>query len=201
MIGDHSQRGFTLIELVVTLAIFAVFASLAYGGLRHTLKAKDTLTEHQDAIAGLGNTFSLIENDFMNVVARGARGALGDPIPALFAPPDIAAIEFTRYVDDSYSTQPVTRLSRVGYELRGGRLVRLTWPVLDRVQATVPKPRVLLEGVESVSFRFNDGHWSEFWPPSSNDHIDDELPRAIELTVNFHNGKSARRIVMLENDA
>jgi general secretion pathway protein J len=201
MVMRRSPRGFTLLELVVAIAVFAVFAALAYGGLRHVLNAKTTVIEHQDAIAVLEDTFVLLESDLGNAVARGARDAFGAPIPALSSPPDRTSIEFTRFVDDTYATQPTTRLKRITYELQGDKLVRLTWPVLDRVQASVPSRRILIDDLAAVSFRFNDDEWVDYWPREQNAAFADVLPLAVEITLRFRDGNAARRILLLGNQA
>lgn len=193
------QRGFTLLELIVALAIFGVFAALAYGGLRHTLQAQSVLTSHHDAIATLENAFVMVGKDLSNIVGRGARDALGGSVPALSAPPDMAAIEFTRYVNDDHGAAAAVQLKRIAYEVRNGALVRTTWPVLDRAQATVQRERIVLDGVASVAFRFHGEEWVGYWPAAQSNVVADVLPRAVEITVRFSDGNTARRIVMLNN--
>lgn len=190
-------RGFTLIELVVAVAVFAVLATLAYGGLRNTLDARVQITRANDELARLETAFLLFETDIANVVPRPTRDELGGTMPALMAPPDRPELEFTRYVDDSHSDAPVVRLKRITYTLGDGNLERAIWPILDRVPGTEPRRTIVLEGVRELSYRFHDRQWFDYWPQASTAVSDTRLPSAVEVNVTFDNGDSVRRIVLL----
>ena len=42
MMRGHCVKGFTLLEMIVAVAIFAVMAGIAYGGLNQTIKTVKT---------------------------------------------------------------------------------------------------------------------------------------------------------------
>lgn len=57
------QAGFTLLELVVVIAIFAVFSLMAYGGLDSVLKTRAQVEQAQARIAQLQKAYLRLRND------------------------------------------------------------------------------------------------------------------------------------------
>jgi general secretion pathway protein J len=90
-------------------------------------------------------------------------------------------------------------LIRVSYRLEDGQLSREIWPVLDRVQSTVPTRQVLLDEVQSLSLEFLDGRqgsqWTSFWPPQTGEDALTRLPRGLVLTLTLRDGRSLRRVL------
>ena len=84
----RTARGFTLLELVVALAVFAVLATLAYGSLARLLYAREQLASRAEALGRLQLAYSLLERDCQALVARPVRDELGDPEPPLRRAPD-----------------------------------------------------------------------------------------------------------------
>lgn len=140
------SRGFTLLELLVALAVFAVLATLAYGSLGRVLEAQDTLAARAEALGRLQRAQALLARDCAALVARPVRDELGDPEPALRRAPD-GSLELTHGAFGNPLDQPRAQLQRVRWQLREGVLYRDAWPVLDRVPGTRPKAQRMLDGV------------------------------------------------------
>jgi len=66
------------------------------------------------------------------------------------------SLELTRGGELNYGSTPRSDLRRVAYRLKEGRLVRITWPVLDRAPVTEPLEAPLLGDVETFELRFYD---------------------------------------------
>lgn len=193
--------GFTLLELLVAIAIFAISSWLSYGGLRQVLNGREALLPHLSQFTTRLRAMSLISGDLENARPRVVRDALGGPQAALLSGgPSSALLELSRGDPARALLADLPAVYRVDYHLEGGRLERLVWPVLDRVQATRPQKQVLLTGVEKFSLRFFDGRvgtqWSGFWPPESAGPGLERLPRGVEFTVQFKDGASVRRVVL-----
>lgn len=184
----HKQKGLTLLELVVAVAIFALFSVMAYGALDQILTQRDHLEREQI----FWRTFSLVmlrlQDDLAQARPRSVRDIDGNLLPPLRGQPtDTRAlaeptIEFTRGGVLELNDGAHTVLQRVGYRLRDDTLWRLIWPVLDRSPQTQPSETQLLKEVESFSVRFfgPTGDWLEQWPTED---VSDALPRGIELTL------------------
>jgi len=182
--------GFTLIELLVALVIFGIFAVLAYAGLARLLDNRGRLTEEQRVWQELSQVFLRISDDVAHARPRGVRDVSGlVSLPAFVGRPfDSRALaepslELTRGGELNYGSGAQSDLRRVAYRLKEGRLVRLTWPVLDRAPVSVPLEAPLLADVETFELRFLDatGNPVDTWPTATSGP--DVPPRAMEVTL------------------
>lgn len=182
------QRAFTLIEVLVALAIFGVLSLLAYTTLGQTLNSADMLTERMDRLQALQRTVQYLSNDLLQAAPRPVRDELGDSVvPALYTSlSGDFALEVTHGGWGNPAGLPRSTQQRTAYRLEDGELVRYYWTVLDRTFANEPIAMVLLDEVESLEFRYlqADGQWSEIWPPQDTGGAGLRArPRAVEFVL------------------
>ncbi|HXH03415.1 MAG TPA: type II secretion system minor pseudopilin GspJ [Candidatus Competibacteraceae bacterium] len=183
-----AAAGFTLLELLVALAVFAVVAVAAYGGLDSVLVSRAAAEAESARLARVQMALYWLEQDLAQAVPRPIRDDYGQPQPALASDP--LQPEFLLLTRTGWSNplgRPRADLQRVGYRLQEGRLYRRYWLTLDRGVYAEPRETLLLENVREVRLRFLDqeGRWQERWPPAGG-HDDDTLPLlppALELTL------------------
>jgi len=182
--------GFTLIELLVALVIFGIFSVLAYAGLGRLLDGRVQITEEQRVWQELSQVFLRLSDDVAHARPRGVRDVSGlVSLPAFVGRPfDSRALaepslELTRGGELNYGSGAQSDLRRVAYRLKEGRLVRLTWPVLDRAPVSVPLEAPLLADVETFELRFlgATGDPVDTWPTATSGP--DVPPRAMEVTL------------------
>lgn len=159
------SRGFTLLEIIVVVGIFAIFAVLAYGGLQSVLRTRTQVEAAQQRLAELQKAYVRLRDDFQQVRNRPVRDNYGDLQPA-FKGADNAPVEFTRGGWRNPLFQPRSTLERVAYKLDDGALHRLSWRLLDRAQDTPAVDVVLLGEVTDLRWRFFDAQreWQTLWP-------------------------------------
>jgi general secretion pathway protein J len=180
-VSTRPARGFTLLELVVALAVFAVLATLAYGSLGHLLGAREQLAARADALGRVQLAFSLLERDCLGAAPRPVRDELGDAEPALRRAAD-GSFEITQGNWSNPLDQPRAQLQRVRWQLRDGVLYRDAWPVLDRVPGSKPQAQRMLQGVQRFDIDIETGHGERAvavsldLPPFG--HIERQLPVA-----------------------
>ncbi|MBK8164099.1 MAG: type II secretion system minor pseudopilin GspJ [Gammaproteobacteria bacterium] len=182
-------RGFTLLELLVALAIFAVLGVAAYAGLDVVLDAKNRIEARADQLGRLQMLFVLIGRDIEQASGRGVRDNFGDALPPMFG--NDTALEFTRAGWRNPAGLKRSQLQRVGYALRDETLTRASWDVLDRAQDSEPRSADLLGEVGAFEIRYLDrsGEWRGEWPAAGGAAGGGgmQLPRAIEITLDVKN--------------
>jgi general secretion pathway protein J len=123
------QRGLTLIELMVALAIFAVLGVLSYRALAEVSTSRTRLEEGFERWRSIGRAMQRIDADLLQVVAPAASPAARQRRPA-------SRLLLTRAASGGAELQ-LLRLDeargvrRVGYRLVDGRLDWLRWSGRD----------------------------------------------------------------------
>lgn len=193
-------RAFTLLELVVALAVFAVLAVLAYGGLRSVLDAREQTAAGAGRLADLQMAVSLLSQDLQQSAPRTVRGAYGETAGALVG--GLHGVELTRAGHANPTGARRATLQRLRWGLEAGDLVRWTWPVLDRTPASLPAERRVLDGVESLRLRYHlDGRWHDSWPPAGRADLPaDRLPAAVEFSIELSDWGRVTRVALLTGE-
>lgn len=183
----HSdQEGFTLLELLVALAIFSLIAVMAYGGLETVLNQQAHTEVNAESLAALQKTYLVMQRDIEQAVPRAIRDEFGDEQGSLVG---TTLFQLTRGGWNNPVDQPRSTLQRVGYALEDRQLIRYAWMVLDRAQDSKPTRQPLIDEIESMEVRYLDerDNWQEQWPPLSTDQTPPTVtlafPLAIEVTL------------------
>ena len=201
MIRSSTEGAFTLIEVLVAMAIFAILSALAYGTLSQTLLSAEILGDRMDRLQALQRTMRLLSDDLYQLSPRPVRDELGDNFnPALSTGFQSGfAIELTRGGWNNPMVLPRGTLQRTAYRIEEDELVRYHWTVLDRTLSNEPVAVVLLDGVESIQFRFylSDGEYTDQWPPLSQDGPANMRlrPRAVEIILRLVEEGEITRLV------
>jgi general secretion pathway protein J len=190
-----SEAGFTLVELLVALAIFAMISVAGVTLLRSGSDTQIAVKSRLEDYSRANRLYNAMEGDLAQAVIRPVRDQAGAPVPAFTA--DNAAVPgalfgFVRAGWSNYDDAPRAGLQRIAYTLEGGVLKRLSWPMLDG--AAPSDAATLVENVTAVRLRFRDekGGWRSDWTA-----IDaDAMPRAVELRLTIQ-GKPEQRMLFL----
>ena len=162
------SRGFTLLEMVVTVLIFGIVGVLAVQLLAQSVRTAEKVISRSAVLGEWHRGMSILEQDFLQLSPRSIRDEFGDGQPniVLGSP---AEIEFTRSGWPNVLNRQRSDLQRVAYFLQENGLYRRYWNVLDRAKDTQAVDQLMLQNVHSVEFEVIDGSGREhyFWPPSS----------------------------------
>ena len=195
------QKAFTLIEVLVALAIFGILSALAYGALSQTLLSAEMLNDRMDRLQAIQKTMRHLSQDFIQLAPRPVRLELGDSIgPALQS--DLRseyAVELTRGGWSNPVALPRGTLQRAAYRLEEDELVRYYWTVLDRTLSNEPIAVTILDGVEGLklSYLLDNGDSIEQWPPPTAPGPLGlrQRPRAVEIILTLQDAGEIRRVV------
>jgi type II secretion system protein J len=198
----RATRAFTLIEVLVSVGIFAIVLSAISAVFFSALKLRSKSTELVDNALPAEHALAILRKDLANIVPPGGKffGQLqttqsstnatsqvsgGLPMNTL---PGQSSPQFytTTGVVDEYST--FGEVQQVSYQLvastNGGigrDLFRTATRNLLPVTQTDADQESILSGVESIFFSFNDGTtWKDTWD-STTETL--KLPRAIRVQI------------------
>ncbi len=195
------QHGFTLLEVLVAIAIFAFVGVMALSGYTQLQKQTEYQQLRLERIREVQRAVQTLAQDFTQLEPRAIREPLGDQrVPALVAGEGIEyKVEFTRAGWSNTAGLPRPTLQRVAYRLDQDGLWRDHWRVLDRTQASEPVRTRLLTGVRAVSFRFlsPSQEWVDLWPqPGGNPLQQQRLrPAAVEVTLDLEDWGQIKRVI------
>lgn len=179
MTQPQPRNGFTLVEMLIALALFAVIAVGALGLLRFSVDAELASRNKTESIAAQRRFLSVWTADLAQAVPRPSRDQSGAAHPAFEANRDGIVIRFTRSGWDNVDGEPRPSLQKVEYRLTASALVRAGYPFPDGAAPEAGTEVLPLIAPPTVRFRTQDGNWRDRWEPQ----LTAELPVAIELLV------------------
>jgi general secretion pathway protein J len=169
------QLGFTLLEILIALAIFAVMSMMAYAGLAAILDARARTVPRAEQLAQLQTTLYLLNEDLSQVIKRPIRDELGSIEPAFSVGRGNEILVFTRTVPSWSTNAGENNVLRVSYSLEKEALYRRVWSIPDRTQQTEYRRRKLLvtQGVTITGFNAK----TQAWEP-----LVSEIPLALDIS-------------------
>jgi general secretion pathway protein J len=188
--------GFTLLEILIALAIVATLAVLGYRALAAMTQSESRLAAEAERWRALDQFFARLEGDLREAIPRSAR--LGDSRePAWLGTVDgngNAALVFSR-AGPEFNLEPGSAGQRIAYRLRDGVIEVLYWSSYDRARDAQPSVYPLLSDVATFRLTYlgNNGSWFASWPVVG----DADMPRAAHVELVLANGESIDRWMAL----
>lgn len=195
------MRGFTLLELLVAIAIFAVMSAIAYGGITTATQAQARVNKSTERLREIQSAVRRLSTDLYQIQPRPVRDVIGDG--QLAAVQSGAGAEYALELTTGGWSNPLgvprSTLQRVAYGVEDGNLVRFHWASLDRTLATQPLRSELVTGVLDMRVRFLDEarEWHEDWPQISEQPADGLRlrPLAVEFSIELDDKGVISRLV------
>lgn len=155
--ADHRpmEAGFTLVEVLIAMAITAFVSVLSYQTLSTALVGIESARTESERLHEINRAFAVLSRDIRQITNRPVRDEFGQVASAVSGG-ELARdpLRLTRSGWHNSTGAPRSTLQRVAYRLEEDRLLRLSYPVLDRTTAIEPTETVLIEGVELFELRF-----------------------------------------------
>lgn len=197
--GDFRQQGFTLLEIMIALFIFAIMGTIIAVGLRTVVNDQAATNRVSDRLAQMQLAISVLTRDLTQITNRNITDELGATQLAMVTTSDTSVLEFTRggYVNPLWLQQRST-LQRVRYVLNGNQLERQSWRSLDRTNSTPMDTQVLLTDVNTLNFQFlnKNKQWQNTIPVPSIS-TDSALPFAVRMTMETQTMGHVERVILL----
>ncbi len=205
--NNHS-RGFTLIEILVAMAIFTIIGLASTGVLTSVINSDQLSSERFAKLEELQRTMLAIERDILQIVPRAVR-IIGEPSSAVLSggeyvvDSDADGLSFVRVGwHNPQMLLPRSTLQAVGYRIQEKQLQRLYGNYVDNVIGYEPKVKILMSDIEDFRVTFlthadqleEPEEWEETYTSAT-------LPIAISITIISKTFGEIRREFMLANGA
>ncbi|SMQ61616.1 type II secretion system protein J [Pseudidiomarina planktonica] len=201
--SGRGQSGFTLVEVLVVMMIFAVIGMASYQVVDGMINTEQQSSARQSELEKLQYAMLIMERDIRQIVARPVRGAQGDDANMYLTTDrdltnsDSGTLGFVRTGWQNPGDMfPRSALQPVVYRIYDDQLQRISYPYVDQVGAD-PNIQVVMQGVPELRFRFiadttnTAPNWQDEWNRSG------WLPLAIEMTMQTEDFGEIRRVFEL----
>ena len=180
------KKGFTLVELLVAIAIFAVLSALGWKVFDYLAKVKDRNAMHEANLEQLQESYQQILRDTMQAVPLTAN-IKGQQQPALVL--QNGRFNFSKTGVTDPLQQGISPHERVEYQYRADekKLYRLKYRNLHQTGNDQPESSVMLDEVEAFEIVVLNPNELSSWPESSVDSQQIEqlrlLPKGIKINL------------------
>lgn len=187
------MKGFTLIEILIALLIFAILGVLIAFGLQNAINANNHADKANARIEKIEIAEALLRRDISHIVDRPILDTDGSTIAAIVMQDQ--KLEFTIRSSG---------LQRISYQVENGHLYRYIWPVLDRVLAVKPSQMDLLDGITSFNLTAinQQNQRKSSWPIKETSFVimntlKSNLPKAIQIQINLQKEGTINNTIMI----
>lgn len=195
--GKRHQHGFTLVELLIALAILGLLSVLGYRAVAALATSETRLTAEADRWRTLDHLFARLEADCRAAQPRDVRTGESTEPAWLGVVDDAgnAVLRFSR-AGSEFVLEPGSAGQRIGYRLRNGVIEVMYWPGLDQPAGAAPAVYPLASGVASMRLSYLDsrGGWRDRWPAFG----EPKVPRALRVGVQLGSGERVERWLALQ---
>lgn len=193
--------GFTLIEVLIALTLFAILAAITSSSMYYAFNARSRVSAQADRLNALQLTIALIKQDIEEIAARPIRGTEVHLLPSFLGLSNY--IELTRAgLPNPNGAEKRSTLKRIALLCLDNQLIRRSWSTLDAPNRDIFEDKVLLGNLDDCHFAFLDtslqllNEWrinSMPTPPTTNSPTTNApttikmLPKAVQLTLALPN--------------
>lgn len=199
---SNTSNGFTLIEILVAVSIFAIISTASFRLISSQTSANERTNQFTERLYDYQRMVRKIDSDLRQVVKRSSKDKKGRELAALSG--DTNTLTFTKNGWSNFSASPRSELQRVQYSLikDGGSYVfnRVYHRYLDGADEKDSISQPLITGVSELNFIYydSDDEPQKYWPVRNSDKKSLALlPKRIIVEITTHNeGKLTRAFTL-----
>jgi len=163
-----NEAGFTLIEMLVALAIFSLLSAGATAAMISSVRSKAVLEEEVALVQDIQLARALMRSDLNNLILRPNRDQFGNKELYLIAGGGDTLLTFTRAGrENPGGLERRGGIQRVAYVFENGDLIRRSFAVDNPAPQTALRERALIQGLDdvTVSFQKDEFEFSQLYVP------------------------------------
>jgi general secretion pathway protein J len=201
--GSHSQAGFTLLELLIGVAVLGLLMGILFGGLRlasHQIEWRTARLDRGSRVALVQAFMRRSLADARPLEAAGPRAGVAGPVAALAFDGTEQEIEFVGVAPESAESGglELIGLGLVRHGTAGALSLRVRAYDVGASDAIAPlRETLVLEGVRGVQFAYfgvsageTAPRWHESWREAP------YLPALVRLTLTLSGGETVPDLVV-----
>lgn len=179
------QLGFTLIEILIAVAIMTIVSIMAFTSLGSITNSQEHIGLKQSQVAALQYTYQMIKQDTQQTLSRPVRDNLGTLQSGFKTSYDDVFLSLTRLGRANPANLNRSELQLIHYQFKDNQLTRITHPILNSADTDSGISLTFDLELTEVSVRFLDaqGHWHSSWPASGIPAVDTSLPILTEWSI------------------
>ncbi|WP_130802691.1 GspJ family type II secretion system protein [Acinetobacter ihumii] len=182
----YTRSGFTLVELLVAIAIFAVLSALGWKVFDYLVKTRDRNSQHEQRLFILQDAYQQILRDSLQIIPLTAN-MNGQIRPALSLNNNV--LQFSKAGVTDPLQQGLSPYERVEYRYDAVQklVYRLKYPDLNLPNHVQPQSSILLKNVEQFQISLLNPQPLTQWPDASVDLSQSanlkQLPQGLKINV------------------
>jgi general secretion pathway protein J len=191
-----NEAGFTLVELLVALTIFALLSAAGVTLLSFSVRAQEAADERLTRLAEIRRAGALLTSDLAQAAPRLSRDEAGAARGAFMGGSgqgDVVLLSLVRRGWENLDGAGRPSLQKVQYRWAAGQLERVAFRFVDGSPPL--EPVAMVKGVRQLRLRYRDreGAWRDRWDPTQ----PSQIPFAVEMVIETEASGSIRQLFLV----
>ncbi|KGP63470.1 type II secretory pathway protein LspJ [Legionella norrlandica] len=183
-----TNRGFTLIEILIALTVFAILATITSSTLYYAFNTRTRVNAQAERLNALQLAVSIIQQDTFQTVERAIRGNEMRLFPIFVGQPQYLELTRDGFINPN-SAEKRSTLKRIALICQDDKLIRRTWSTLDPIDRNIYEDKILLDNITECHFNYLNQNlqplpeWRE--QAITQNQRREPLPKAIQMNLSL----------------
>ena len=175
------KKGFTLIEVLISLAILSIIAIVSTNFLQSSIDLRNQSKSKVDDIKVFNLGVSTIRRDLMSTVNLPMRDNFGNQLPNFIGSNTDKKITFLGFINRIDSSR--SSISRIEYLFEDTKFIRRVYFTADPYDYDDHIDSVIFDNIDDVEISFlSDNRWFTEWPAGQTAAY--KIPKLVKIEIN-----------------
>lgn len=175
------KKGFTLIEVLISLAILSIIAIVSTNFLQSSIDLRNQSKSKVDDIKVFNLGVSTIRRDLMSTVNLPMRDNFGNQLPNFIGSNTDKKITFLGFINRIDSSR--SSISRIEYLFDDTKFIRRVYFTADPYDYDDHIDSVIFDNIDDVEISFlSDNRWFTEWPAGQTAAF--KIPKLVKIEIN-----------------